>query len=249
MKIPLFYVLFGQAVSLVSNSSLARQTDIVRDAFRRYIPELEIEHAGVRAVPDRDDIFRQCPIRIPEWTEKYHEPGTLTVGVCNAAFAFGLANLPWDRVPLYTRDSITLWYRVLPGSDHPWYGKGKSILMHEIGHRLGLYHPYQGQCLSDESYSDKCADTPRMVTNAKGKCTPALAKSVRCPGQPLPDVHNYMVATEDDCQKRFTPCQVARMRDALAKYPIGVQGPRDADPEAMCRAPLGGIFEEDTSCA
>lgn len=223
----LFFVLFGAATTLVKDGAVEQQVRVLREQYKPFLPELQIELAGVRAAPEEELFFRQCAIRADEWMPKYYQPGTITVGVCDCAFAFGLAYNPWDARPHPPSmiNSITLWYKAMPGSGNAWFGEGKTILAHEIGHRMGLFHTYEGSCSGNETYSDRCADTPRQRAQATGPCTAKAQKEVRCPGQPLPDMKNFMTATADSCQpKHFSPCQVARMRETLKKYPLPEYG-------------------------
>lgn len=89
------------------------------------------------------------------------------------------------------------------------YDRGRT-LTHEIGHFLGLLHPFQNSC--DEN-NDYCDDTPR---------TPV--PSLFCPDNPFgcdwPAMsQNFMEFTDDACMNLFTTCQVARMRQVLAISP------------------------------
>ena len=99
-------------------------------------------------------------------------------------------------------------------------------LVHEIGHYLGLFHPWSGgnpgfPPLGLCNVDDGCADTPRTSTPTR-----ATRNSTRttCDATPncfkgtelqFPMVQNYMDYSADRCQHMFTLCQRERMRTVL----------------------------------
>lgn len=85
---------------------------------------------------------------------------------------------------------------------------GRS-LTHEVGHYLGVLHPWgDGDCATN----DYCDDTP-PVTAAQSSCpsTPPQA----CDGSGPTQVTNYMDYVPDDCMNLFTNDQAARMQYVL----------------------------------
>lgn len=86
-------------------------------------------------------------------------------------------------------------------------------LTHEMGHYLGLLHPWGG---GDCATNDYCADTPPVSEPVRG-----------CPDTPLPAcsgngrimVENYMNWTTDACMSTFTNDQIARMHYVLENSP------------------------------
>ncbi|MCS7017879.1 MAG: M43 family zinc metalloprotease [Cytophagales bacterium] len=93
------------------------------------------------------------------------------------------------------------------------YNLGRT-LTHEMGHFLGLLHPFDGySCNTD---GDFCPDTP--PTNAENfRCN----LNVRyCSNSPTPTmIQNYMDFTDDFCMNLFTQCQAQRMRRVLEVSP------------------------------
>ncbi len=79
---------------------------------------------------------------------------------------------------------------------------------HEIGHFLGLKHPW-GNCSTD----DFCDDTPFASSSSNG-CD--LEKET-CGS--LDMVQNYLDYTDDECMNLFTQCQTTRMRTILEESP------------------------------
>jgi len=91
------------------------------------------------------------------------------------------------------------------------HGQGRT-LTHEMGHYLGLLHPWgDGTCTGD----DHCADTPAAGQAVYGCPTSA---PLGCDGTPVM-VGNYMNYTDDACMNLFTRDQIARMRHVLAESP------------------------------
>ncbi|RDA92225.1 hypothetical protein CP533_5701 [Ophiocordyceps camponoti-saundersi (nom. inval.)] len=87
-----------------------------------------------------------------------------------------------------------------------------KIVIHGVGHWLGLHHPSKGLC---HGYGDKVADLPVML-NVEG--CPAWGDT--CPQEPGYDpIHNYMVyASSEVCKVEFTPGQLVRMRENWDKF-------------------------------
>jgi predicted Zn-dependent protease len=83
-------------------------------------------------------------------------------------------------------------------------------LTHEMGHYLGLDHPFKGGCFQ----GDNCADTP-PVDEASFGCN-LTANTCSNDNPNLPDqIENYMDYADDDCVNMFTDDQKAIMRSSL----------------------------------
>uniref|UniRef100_H0WYP7 Pappalysin 2 n=1 Tax=Otolemur garnettii TaxID=30611 RepID=H0WYP7_OTOGA len=129
----------------------------------------------------------------------------------------GAATWPWDKEAISHLGGVVLnpAYYGMPGHT--------NIMIHEVGHVLGLYHVFKGVS-ERESCDDPCRETvPSMETGDLCADTPPTPKSKLCrdpeptndtcgfthfPGAPF---SNYMSYTDDDCTDSFTPNQVARM--------------------------------------
>lgn len=93
-----------------------------------------------------------------------------------------------------------------------------GLLMHEVGHQLGLYHTFDlacGGCEGEENCeetTDLCCDTPPSPGGTQYSCENIAAES--CPGGPTPppsDQSNFMDYAGDGCWSSFTQQQAKRM--------------------------------------
>lgn len=116
----------------------------------------------------------------------------------------GYANFPWDK-PYEDNDGIVMIARSVEGGDR--------TLTHEVGHYLGLYHPFQGGCKQwNVNSNDEVDDTPmaedrdRIISSCDGRNTCDLDYPQ---GQDKPDMlENFMDYTP--CGRMFTKGQKTR---------------------------------------
>lgn len=87
---------------------------------------------------------------------------------------------------------------------------GGRTLVHEAGHYLNLYHPFQGGCFG----GDQCNDTPPVAQSNSGCNFNANSCSNDVPNL-VDQVENYMDYSDDECTNMFTSCQRGRMRATL----------------------------------
>ncbi|XP_028936958.1 pappalysin-2 [Ornithorhynchus anatinus] len=129
----------------------------------------------------------------------------------------GAATWPWDKEAVSHLGGVVLnpAYYGMPGHT--------NIMIHEVGHVLGLYHIFKGVS-ERESCDDPCRETvPSMETGDLCADTAPTPKTKLCqdpePGNDTcgqnhfsgTPFNNYMSYTDDDCTDSFTPNQVARM--------------------------------------
>ncbi|KAL1798097.1 hypothetical protein ACET3X_002134 [Alternaria dauci] len=130
----------------------------------------------------------------------------------------------------------TAW-ATLPASEAPYDGVFQNntaflggsrplnegiTLVHEVGHWCGLYHVFSFGCAVSYDY---VADTPiqtdpRPRVDARLDCKSSSNPRLdTCPDQPgLDSIHNYMSYSADYCRYEFTPGQIQRMREQMAKH-------------------------------
>jgi hypothetical protein len=107
--------------------------------------------------------------------------------------------------------------------DYRAFGSGRTAikptncgrtLTHEIGHYLGLYHVWgpdrNGDCIS----SDEIIDTPPQ-SNRQSGCPSSHSEELRCGGEDLPLLMNFMDDFDDECSLMFTRGQVEHMHNCL----------------------------------
>ena len=119
----------------------------------------------------------------------------------------GYSTYPWLYENNTVDDGVVILYASLPGGSKTHFNEGKT-LSHEIGHWLGLYHPFQGGCDGDGAaymaswhllttcvIGDYVDDTPPQVKTTYG--CPEYQDS--CPGNGVDNIHNYMDYGYDSC--------------------------------------------------
>ncbi len=140
-------------------------------------------------------------------TDKY-----LNIYTNTASGYLGYSYFPHEAVgSVY--DGVVVLYEAFSGRDGGFYpyDQGRT-LTHEVGHYLGLFHPFEGYaCYSGYTHGDLIEDTYPQSEESYG-CT----ETETCNS---PDnIHNYMNYTDDACMTEFTAEQSNRMICALLSY-------------------------------
>jgi|GEM_PF-2294577 len=127
-----------------------------------------------------------------------------------------------------------------------WIGQnrvGTNVLMHEMGHYLGLYHTFEGGCTNDDCLGDgdRVCDTPPDQSTAPVPCSVGAntCDSDTDSGftEDQPDmINNYMDYGDWNCYNAFTQGQKDRMHYFLTNVRQSLLGcPSCLDP---CPRPI-----------
>jgi len=98
-------------------------------------------------------------------------------------------------------------------------GDAGRTLTHEIGHWLGLYHPFQGAC---SSQNDRVSDTPPVAAPSYG-CT-AISNPNTCSNDnpnEIDNVENFMDYANGACMNMFSTGQKTRVDGFLGSISQG----------------------------
>jgi hypothetical protein len=125
----------------------------------------------------------------------------------------GSATFPWDYIAHPRLDGISVLYSALPGGSAAPYNEG-DVVVHNVGHWLGLYHTFQGGC---HTPGDSVSDT-REESSANFGCN--IGRNTCNDSGPDP-ITNYMDYSDDSCMFEFTFGQSARMDSQWSQYRAG----------------------------
>lgn len=115
---------------------------------------------------------------------------------------------------------------------HDWFGKYTSslpaldglaegkVLAHEMGHYLGLFHPFEGGCTGTNandcmSKGDMCCDVPAVAADVNGGCNSVNTCFESYSSNPPDQKENYMDYSYPSCKNTFTADQADVMYTTL----------------------------------
>jgi len=127
----------------------------------------------------------------------------------------GQSSLPWGFGTAIWNDGAVISSLALIGSGNSDLEQGDTMA-HEVGHWLGLQHPWRNACKSEG-----IADTPRVKQRFSGcsNSTDIFSEGV-CREEPseMNNANNFMDGGNDDCSFLFTAGQVESMHAAYEYY-------------------------------
>jgi hypothetical protein len=107
--------------------------------------------------------------------------------------------------------------------DHRFFGRDAGTALergrtatHEVGHYLGLLHPWGLEENFCDMEDDGCDDTPKVGLEYFSNY-PTCAHPAGCNGD-VRMIENYMDYSDDACMNIFTQCQAQKMRRAILEY-------------------------------
>jgi hypothetical protein len=124
----------------------------------------------------------------------------------------------------------------------PPYNLGRTTT-HEVGHYLGLYHTFDGGCVSTSG----CNGNGDLICDTNPEASPNGFPCDRVTCGSSDPTHNYLDYSDDICMYEFTEEQTRRMRCTLENFRVDLpfSGTVNAAPSVSISAPSNGTSVVD----
>lgn len=219
-------------VGWISRSTIEKQIDILNNAFRGRVSGTSSSYGECKNLFTYGDTVKS-PFRFVldsinyiedneafnlmsdhSWDvrvdEHVGECGDLNIFTGGGMSTLGVSSFPDRCFDDPEEDNILIHYRSFPDMGQAKYDEGDT-LVHELGHWLGLFHTFQGQC---DGFGDDIPEVGDGVDDTAPEAEPAYDCPVgrdTCAGGGPDPIHNYMDFSDDCCMYRFTQGQIERM--------------------------------------
>ena len=189
------------------------QIDVMNRAFLENDMGFTFDLQAIRTHVNSQYWNEPCPrckgsVGYSPMAQNTHEGDSHTLNIWfNNGPPFGYAMLGPPFGNLEAHEGVVVNHRTIYGGSNPKKNLG-TLLIHEVGHWLGLDHTFEGESCS--GVGDGVGDTAPQKTPTN-TCSSAIAEVDTCPEDSLPDpVHNFMNYVDDPCAYSFTPGQALR---------------------------------------
>jgi hypothetical protein len=141
------------------------------------------------------------------------------------------------------------WFGNYTAKGSPLNSAARGLtLAHEMGHYLGLYHPFEKNCAGTDSSNcskegDLCCDVP-PVNGQSSTCSNPLTNT--CNETPIDKIdqkENYMDYSPESCKYLFTPDQTSLMHSVLENWRSTLISPSNINATAPNCCYISSAFE------
>jgi len=164
----------------------------------------------VNMYDDRETRAEEAKTAVPPWDRSKYLNIWIVKEILSSTEGtiLGYAQFPGQRA---STDGIVMIHDRVGTIGTANIGDKGRTLTHEIGHWLGLYHPFQGGCFG----GDGVADTPPVAEASYG-CTASSNPNTCTNDNEVDMVENYMDYANGGCMNAFTNGQLSRANSYLS---------------------------------